>query len=310
MLLFLLAEIVVAITIIVYGITRLYIGKVPFGIALIIAGGIAFTAFFLMILGLRIVNPNEALVLTLFGEYYGTIRKSGFYFVHPLATGVNPENRWESVLIEDTSESIGKGTGKKHPKGISTKIAVMNKKNLKVDDKAGNPIMIGSVVIWRVVDPTKAVFHAQNYQEYLSLQCDSAIRSIARLYPYDTLHVQIGKGDSAEEKTLRGNVQEIAASIKMELKSRVEEVGLEIEEVRITHLSYAEEIAAIMLQRQQAAAMMEARQKMVRGAVGMVKMAMEEWKEEDFFALDQEQKATLVNNLFVMLCDNKEIQQL
>lgn len=168
----------------------------------------------------------------------------------------------------------------------------------------GNPIIIGAVVIWKVVNPTQAVFAVENYSEYLSIQCDSTIRNIARLYPYDDLE----ESDGVEEKTLRGSSQEIAEQMKSELQERVAGAGLEIIEVRITHLAYSEEIAAAMLQRQQAVAVIAARQKIVEGAVSMVKMAIDQLDEDGVVVLDDERKASMVSNLLVVLCGNKEAQ--
>ena len=183
----------------------------------------------------------------------------------------------------------------------------LDNKKQKVNDVDGNPIIIGAVVIWRVVDPTQAVFAVENYREFLNIQTDSTIRNVARLYPYDSLE-EDPDGDGVKEKTLRGSSQEIAQVMQQQLQSRVEKAGLVIEEVRITHLAYAEEIAAAMLQRQQAAAIVAARQKIVDGAVGMVKMALDKLGEEEIVVLDEERKAAMVSNLLVVLCGNKDAQ--
>ena len=203
------------------------------------------TVLGIMCAGFKVLNPNEALVLTLFGRYYGTIKQPGFYYVNPFCTAVNPAAK--------TNISIGTGLTDKEPvnatitnKKISTKVLTLNNERQKVNDVLGNPVIIGAVVIWKVKDPTKAVFQVENYKTYLSTQCDSTIRNIARLYPYDDVDEE---GEQAE-KTLRGSSQEIAEGMTRELQSRVEDAGLEVMEVRITHLSYAEEIAAAMLQRQ------------------------------------------------------------
>lgn len=242
----------------------------------------------LLCYGLKIVNPNEAMVLTLFGNYYGTILKEGFYFVNPFTTSFNPTEP-------------GK-TGVK--KTVSLKSVTLNNGTQKVNDVLGNPVIVGAVVVWKVANPTEAVFHVENYAEYLSIQTDSTIRNIAMMYPYDLMDDEAA--DS--EKTLRGSAQEIAESMKEELSSRVESAGLEIEEVRITHLSYAEEIAAAMLQRQQATAIIAARQKIVEGAVSMVKMAIDKLGEDDIVLLDEERKAAMVSNLLVVLCSGKDAQ--
>ena len=256
--------------------------------------------------GLKIVNPNEALVLTLFGKYHGTIKKDGFYFVNPFATAFNPT----AGVVEEPAESInimenkkkGRPGKKTTSKKVSTKTMTLNNAQQKVNDVQGNPIIIGSVVIWRVTDPTKAVFNVENYFEYLSIQCDSTIRNTARLYPYDNM-----EGDD-DEMTLRGSSLEIAEKMKAELQDKTDDAGIEIMEVRITHLAYSEEIAAAMLKRQQASATIAAREQIVEGAVGMVKMALERLEDDELIVLDDERKAAMVSNLLVVLCGDREAQ--
>lgn len=253
--------------------------------------------------GLKVVNPNEALVLTLFGKYYGTIKNAGFHMVNPFAAAYNPsaERTWQR-------DANGNVTGQMAVnKKISTKVSTLNNGIQKVNDVLGNPIVIGAVVIWRVAEPTKAAFAVENYKTFLSTQCDSTIRNIARLYPYDDVD-DTNEAESYGERTLRGSSQEIADGMLEELQRRVECAGLEIMEVRITHLSYAEEIAAAMLQRQQAVAVIAARQKIVEGAVSMVEMALNKLSENDVVCLDDERKAQMVSNLLVVLCGNKEAQ--
>ncbi|HAZ22427.1 MAG TPA: hypothetical protein DCY84_08715, partial [Firmicutes bacterium] len=182
------------------------------------------------------------------------------------------------------------------------KAMTLNNEKQKINDLLGNPIIIGIVVIWRVVNTAKAVFNVDNYKEYLSIQCDSALRNIVRLYPYDM------SGDNDNEKSLRGSSQEIADKLKDEIQSKVEIAGLEIIEARITHLAYAPEIAAAMLQRQQATAIIDARQMIVEGAVGMVEMALAKLNENKIINLDEERKAAMVSNLLVVLCGNKDAQ--
>ena len=246
--------------------------------------------------GLKTVKPNEALVLTLFGKYHGTIKKSGFFLVNPFATAFNPGY---STVRQANGTTITYGS-----KTVSMKVRTLDNEKQKVNDILGNPIIIGAVVIWRVVDPTKAVFAVDNYINYLSIQTDSTIRNIARLYPYDDMDDK----DGIDEKTLRGSSQEIADKMKEELQTRVSPAGIEIMEVRITHLSYSEEIAAAMLQRQQAVAIIAARKKIVEGAVSMVEMAIDQLGENDIVHLDDERKAQMVSNLMVVLCGNKEAQ--
>lgn len=258
------------------------------GAALITAGCILFIVCCILCGGFHVVNPNEALVLTCFGQYYGTIKKEGFYYTNPFASAFNP------------AASSGKEQLKKK---ISTKVLTLNNDKQKVNDVLGNPVVIGAVVIWRVKDPTKAVFNVENYKTYLSIQCDTIIRNSARMYPYDNMDEE-----QDGEMTLRGSSQAIADNMKVELQERVENAGLEIREVRITHLAYADEIAASMLQRQQAVAIIAARQKIVEGAVSMVKMAIDQLGEEEVVVLDEERKAAMVSNLLVVLCGNKDAQ--
>jgi regulator of protease activity HflC (stomatin/prohibitin superfamily) len=256
--------------------------------------------------GLKILKPNEALVLTLFGRYYGTLKGEGFYFVNPFVSSLNPAGNAATSALFST-EGISKD--KKNPdlninlksKKISLKTMTLNNEKQKINDALGNPITIGIVVIWRVVNTAKAVFNVDNYTEYLSIQCDSALRNIVRLYPYDTF-------GNDNEKTLRGSSLEIANKLREEIQEKVEVAGLEIIEAKITHLAYAPEIAAAMLQRQQASAIIDARQMIVEGAVGMVEMALEKLSENNVVELDEERKAAMVSNLLVVLCGNKDAQ--
>lgn len=260
----------------------------------------------ILIGGLKIVNPNEACVLTLFGKYYGTIKKDGFYFVNPFSSTFNPT---ATAAVDDTASdtkdrkkknSASKGNGILNKK-VSTKVMTLSNSQQKVNDVDGNPVIIGSMVIWRVVNPTKAVFNVENYHEYISIQCDSTIRNIARKYPYDTME------DTDDEMTLRGSSLEIAERMKEELQSRVSDAGILIMEVRITHLAYSEEIASAMLKRQQAMATIAARTKIVEGAVGMVSMALEQLEGEELIVLDDERKAAMVSNLLVVLCGDRDV---
>jgi regulator of protease activity HflC (stomatin/prohibitin superfamily) len=263
--------------------------------------------------GLKILKPNEALVLTLFGKYYGTLKKEGFYFVNPFVSGVNPaagsttaaggatEGQKPAVNVSGVTVQAGTTTTVTTNKKVSLKITTLNNEKQKINDQLGNPIIIGIVVVWKVVNPTKAVFNVDNYKEFLSIQCDSALRNIVRLYPYDTF-------EDDNEKTLRGSSQEIALKLKDEIQEKVEIAGIVIEEARITHLAYAPEIAAAMLQRQQASAVVDARQMIVEGAVGMVEMALAKLSENDIVKLDDERKAAMVSNLMVVLCGNRDAQ--
>jgi regulator of protease activity HflC (stomatin/prohibitin superfamily) len=257
--------------------------------------------------GLKILNPNEALVLTLFGAYHGTLRQPGFYWVVPFVSSVNPAvsrdatSQLSSGKVDGAAAVKTGGASAKVNKTISLKAMTLNNDKQKINDALGNPIIIGIVVIWKVLNTAKAVFNVDNYMEYLSIQCDSALRNIVRLYPYDS-------ADDEQEKSLRGSSQELAQKLKEEIQTKAEIAGIEIIEARITHLSYAPEIAAAMLQRQQATAVIQARQMIVEGAVGMVEMALEKLSEKKIVDLDEERKAAMVSNLLVVLCASKDPQ--
>lgn len=285
---------------------------VPFFGAPIVVSIIFFIGNLILFGGLRVIHPNEAAVYTLFGQYYGTIKKAGFYFINPFATIYNPSASvvmGEDILQGGTENAKNTSTSATVvSKKISTKTLTLNNGKQKVNDALGNPIIIGAAVIWKVVNPTKAVFNVENYRVYLSTQCDAIIRNNARLYPYDTMDDDNDSNNEKDEKTLRGSSQEIAENMKVELQKRVAEAGIEIKEVRITNLAYSDEIAAAMLQRQQAVAVIAARQKIVEGAVSMVKMAIDQLGEEDIVVLDEERKAAMVSNLLVVLCGNKDAQ--
>jgi regulator of protease activity HflC (stomatin/prohibitin superfamily) len=226
------------------------------GIVLIVVGSIILCIVSPILFGgLKVLKPNEALVLTLFGKYYGTLRGEGFFFVNPFVSAVNPGNGPLSTAVVVGSEAAapaGKNQAQVHvpSKKISLKAMTLNNNTQKINDQLGNPIIIGIVVIWRVVNTAKAVFNVDNYTEFLSIQCDSSLRNIVRLYPYDVSD----SADRDNEKSLRGSSQEVAEMLKREIQAKVDIAGLEIIEARITHLAYAPEIAAVMLQRQQASA--------------------------------------------------------
>lgn len=271
--------------------------------------------------GLKILKPQEALVLTLFGKYTGTLKNEGFYFVNPFSSSVNPAasthlNQSGDVDHGDTRKSVlslALSTKEKDfdfsSKKISLKIMTLNNSRQKINDCLGNPVEIGIAVMWRVVDTAKAVFTVDNYKEYLSLQCDTALRNIVRIYPYDVAPNVDTTGDGlADEGSLRGSSEIVAQRIRDEIQNRVEEAGLEIIEARITYLAYAPEIAAVMLQRQQASAIVDARKMIVDGAVGMVEMALDRLNENGVVELDEERKAAMVSNLLVVLCGNRDAQ--
>ena len=273
--------------------------------------------------GLKVLRPQEALVLTLFGKYVGTIRGEGFYWVNPFCTAVNPAAKTKLNQSSDVDSGSSKGlnallggnaaaaaaAAETSGKRVSLKIMTLNNARQKINDCLGNPVEIGIAVTWRVVDTAKAVFEVDNYKEFLSLQCDSALRNIVRLYPYDVAPGIDTTGDGqADEGSLRGSSEVVAARIRDEIQSKVTEAGLEILEARITYLAYASEIAAVMLQRQQASAIIDARKMIVEGAVGTVEMALNRLNEGGMVELDEERKAAMVSNLLVVLCGTHDAQ--
>ncbi len=258
-------------------------------------------------LGLRVLKPQEALVLTLFGKYIGTLKGEGFYYVNPFCSSINPAASTKLNQSGDVKgiESPNQLTNKK----ISLKTMTLNNNRQKINDVLGNPVEIGIAVTWKVVDTAKAVFNVDNYKEYLSLMSDTALRDVVRIYPYDVAENIDTTGDGiADDGSLRGSSSVVAERIKKEIQAKVEVAGIEILEARITYLAYAPEIAAVMLQRQQASAIIDARKMIVEGAVSMVEMALNKLKENDIVELDDERKAAMVSNLLVVLCGNKDAQ--
>lgn len=265
--------------------------------------------------GLKILRPQEALVLTLFGKYKGTLKNDGFYYVNPFCTAFNPAAKTQLNQSGDVSKNKSSVSG--HVNGeiefgnnkLSLKIMTLNNNKQKINDCLGNPIEIGIAVTWKIVDTAKAVFNVDNFKEFLSLQCDSALRNVVRLYPYDISPNVDTTGDGvADEGSLRGSSEVVADRIRSEIQERVAVAGIEIIEARITYLAYAPEIAAVMLQRQQASAIIDARKMIVDGAVGMVEMALERLSEKNVVDLDEERKAAMVSNLLVVLCGNHDAQ--
>jgi regulator of protease activity HflC (stomatin/prohibitin superfamily) len=222
--------------------------------------------------GFFVVNPNEGAVLQLFGDYRGTVRTPGL--------------RWASPFLKKTR--------------ISLRVRNFESARLKVNDFDGNPIEIAAVVVWRVVDSAEAVFEVDDYENYVKVQTESAIRNLATRYPYDT--------HDDEKVSLRGNTAAVAADLKHEIQDRLSKAGVEVIEARISHLAYAPEIASVMLRRQQAAAIIAARTRIVEGAVGMVDMALERLSKSNLVQLDKERKAAMVSNLLVVLCSDREAQ--
>ena len=290
-----------------------YLWGLPVALSCILALCIAW----IPLLGLRILKPQEALVLTLFGKYIGTLKGEGFYFINPFCVAVNPAATTKLNQSGDVKQGLAPTLGELNlnhsiqsaNRKISLKIMTLNNNRQKINDCLGNPVEIGIAVMWKVVDTAKAAFNVDNYKEYLSLQCDSALRNIVRIYPYDVAPGVDTTGDGvADEGSLRGSSEVVASRIRNEIQARVEEAGLEIIEARITYLAYAPEIAAVMLQRQQASAIIDARKMIVDGAVGMVEMALERLNEGGMVQLDEERKAAMVSNLLVVLCGNHDAQ--
>src|SRR5690606_32869975 len=234
--------------------------------------GVAAAFVFIMLMpGFFIVEPNKAMVLLLFGDYKGTVKESGFFWVNPFMT----------------------------KKKISLRVRNFENKPVKVNDKIGNPVMIGTIVVWQVDDTFKATFDVDDYENFVHLQSDAAIRKMAGLYPYDDFEAD------NEEITLRSGVEEVNHSLEKEISDRLNHAGIKVIEARISHLAYSSEIASAMLQRQQATAIVAARQKIVEGAVGMVEMALADLKMKEIVDFDNEKKAVMVSNLMVVLCSDK-----
>ena len=311
-----------ALALMIFSAVQLDDGRLGF-LPLLILGVLWLLAGWIPFCGLKVLKPQEALVLTLFGKYIGTLKGDGFFFVNPFCVAVNPAARTKLNQSGDVdggnasnvllSAALGKNaeaaSGEMPTKKISLKAMTLSNSRQKINACLGNPVEIGIAVIWRVTDTAKAVFNVDNYKEYLSLQCDSAVRNIVRIYPYDVAPGVDTTGDGvADEGSLRGSSELVAQRIKEEIQQKVTEAGIEILEARITYLAYAPEIAAVMLQRQQASAIIDARKMIVDGAVGMVEMALERLSENHTVDLDEERKAAMVSNLLVVLCGNRDAQ--
>lgn len=314
MLFFTLLIILLSIAGFVFGIIGIVNSSAVIGTILVILCSIVFTASMIMLSGFKIIKPNEALVLTLFGKYTGSIKQDGFFWVNPFSSAVNPAFEKNTGIVNNFMNAAAAKNGNSentenmsasYSKKISLKAMTLRNEKQKINDELGNPIEIGINVFWQIENTAKAVFNVDNYEEYLSTQADSALRNVVRLYPYDTND----DGNSDESQiSLRGSSKEIADVLEQELQEKVDIAGIKILEVKITHLAYAPEIASAMLQRQQAVAVIAARKKIVEGAVGMVQMALDELSENNVCDLDEERKAQMVSNLLVVLCGNKDAQ--
>jgi regulator of protease activity HflC (stomatin/prohibitin superfamily) len=245
------------------------------GVALLVITGILVLASsILAAIGFLVLQPNEAGVLVLFGRYVGSVKRNGFFWVNPFTT----------------------------KRKLSMRRHNLNGERLKVNDRAGNPIEIAAVVVWRVEDTFAACFEVENYQDYVETQSESALRHLASSYPYDSWE----EDEQSAEITLRGDIDQVSAALERELQERLARAGVHVDEARLSHLAYASEIAGAMLQRQQASAIIAARRKIVEGAVGMVQMALQQLSDEKVVELDDERRAAMVSNLLVVLCGDRD----
>jgi regulator of protease activity HflC (stomatin/prohibitin superfamily) len=257
----------------------------------------------ILMVGFFTLQPNEARVLVLFGEYKGTVRESGFHWGNPFYSNGTKGRDFRAALRaastkEKSAEPPANGRQESRNK-ISLRVRNLNSDKLKVNDKRGNPIEIGAVIVWRVQDTAQALFDVDDYEMYVRIQSESAIRHLASAYPYD-------HGEE-NEITLRSGVDEVSQALRQELQARLDKAGVAVEEARLTHLAYAPEIAQAMLRRQQAEAVIAARQKIVHGAVSMVDMALKDLAEKKVVQLDDERRASMVSNLMVVLCGEAEV---
>lgn len=259
---------------------------------------VAFPLILILSKGFFSLQPNEARVLVLFGAYKGTVRASGLHWGNPFYTDGRLANG-QSKLIPTKSDNIATATRSLGRNKISLRARTLNGDTLKVNDKRGNPIEIAAVIVWQVQDTAQASFDVDDYENYVPIQSESALRHVANMYPYDD-----GDGTTT---TLRSNVDEVSQALRDELQERLAKAGVVVEEARLTHLAYAPEIAQVMLRSQQAEAVIAARQKIVHGAVSMVDMALKELAEKDVVQLDDERRAAMVSNLMVVLCSESEV---
>ena len=269
----------------------------------------AFLLWFIPLSGFFSLQPGQARVCILFGKYVGTVRDEGFFWANPFysrsmggSAGIG-----EMLELEMSDSKAAKAAAQKAAKGnpttISTRVRTLNGERLKVNDKMGNPIEIANVVVWHVADTAKALFDVDDYQSYVAMQAETALRHVASIYAYD--HAE-ENSDSMDAITLRANVEEVSTALKHELSQRLAPAGVTVDDARLTHLAYSPESAQAMLRRQQAEAVIAARKKIVEGAVSMVDMAVKEMAAGGTIELDEERKAQMASNLMVVLCGESE----
>jgi regulator of protease activity HflC (stomatin/prohibitin superfamily) len=256
---------------------------------------VAIPTLLISLFGFLAIAPNDARVLLLFGEYKGSVRTSGFYWVNPFFSKKKITLRVRNFETGSIHTHEVKGADGKviHPGGRTSG------KPSKVNDREGNPIEISAVVVWRVVETAEAMFEVHDYEDFVAVQSEAALRSLASRHPYDS---------EDHEVSLRGNTSEVCEHLKHDIQERLNKAGVEVIEARISHLAYAPEIAAAMLQRQQASAVVAARAKIVEGAVGMVQMALDHLAKDNIVELDEERRAAMVSNLLVVLCSDRHTQ--
>jgi regulator of protease activity HflC (stomatin/prohibitin superfamily) len=276
----------------------------PALVARVLLGFLAIGLGVLSLFGFFTLQPNEARVQILFGSYKGTVRSSGFHWANPFYSrsrgGATPATEAKAVPLSqrDVLRSVRGNANRGNSTKLSLRVHNFNSETLKVNDKRGNPVEIAAVVVWRVSDTAQAVFDVEDYKSYLQVQSEAAIRSIASGFAYD-------HGEH-HEPTLRGSADEVAQALETELQARLGKAGVTVEEARLTHLAYAPEIASVMLRRQQAEAIVAARQLIVQGSVGMVQTALAELERNNVVKLDEDRRAAMVSNLLVVLCGNSE----
>ena len=283
-------------------------GSTAFIIAIAIAATVLMILGFVLLGGLYTLQPNQARVLVLFGDYKGTVRKGGFHWGNPFYSNGQAQTFAAAMADASVAEAGKAPQPSRKTSGrnkISLRARTLNGERLKVNDRKGNPVEIATVVVWHVEDTAQAMFDVDDYESYVAIQSETALRHVASLYAYD--HGYDDDAENESEITLRGNIEEVSEALKIELAERLNRAGVTIDDARLTHLAYAPEIAQAMLRRQQAEAIIAARRKIVTGAVGMVEMALTDLSEREVVDLDDERRAAMVSNLMVVLCGESEV---